>query len=195
MKDIFFYPLSVLVFVGLIAYALSFSKEAAPINVEQGFELSGEQLAFLSVPDRLSFAIETDDVTQTKIAVLTSNVSKKTAPPSAGINIRLGTEFEKAFEGHTIDMIVRARMGDNNPAPAFQIGYFSIGANSSGWKNFKPTKTYQDYKIRFKKGIPAGEAGGDYAGIWPDLDGQGRTLNIESITVKPVRTVDVEGLR
>jgi hypothetical protein len=184
MKDFLFYPLSALIIGGLIAYALSFAEESAELDLSKGFMLSGEDLQYLQIPERLEFSLITDSQTGTISAALTSNVNKKTAPPSAGISVRLGPEYEKAFEGQTLEMTVRARAGDTSPSPAFQMGYFSIGANSSGWKDYTPSAEYRDYSLRFKKTVAAGERGGDFAGIWPDLDGLGRTLNISAITVK-----------
>jgi len=186
MKDYLFYPLCVLVIGGIIAYALSFAEETVEFNTAQGFELSGEDLQYLLPPERLEFSVSTDSQTGELAAILTSNVNKKTAPPSAGISVRLGPDFEKAFEGKTIEVTIRARAGDISPTPAFQMGYFSIGANSSGWKDYTPSAEYQDYTLRFKKAVPKGETGGDFAGIWPDLDGVGRTLNISSIKVNVV---------
>jgi len=184
MKDYLFYPLCALVIGAMIYYALSFKQETAGFNIAEGFELSGEDLQYLQVPERLEFTLAQDSQSGALAAVLTSNINKKTAPPSAGISVRLGAAYEKAFEGKMIEMIVRARAGDNAPSPAFQMGYFSVGSNSSGWKGHVPTNAYQDYKLSFTKAVPAGESGGDYAGIWPDLDGLGRTLHIESIKVK-----------
>jgi len=186
MKDIFFYPLCALIVAGVIAYALSFSEEAAPIDITQGFEVSGEQLQYLQVPERLESSLVTDEQTDNLAAILTSNVNKKSAPPSAGISVRLGPEFEKAFEGKTLEMTVRARANSSATRQAFQIGYFSIGSNSSGWKEFTPSENYDDYTVRFTKKAPTGEAAGDYAGIWPDMEGLGRKLNVASITVKAV---------
>jgi len=186
MKDYLFYPLYALVIGAIVYYALSFKQETADFNPAEGFELSGEDLQYLQVPERLEFTLTEDGQGGDLTAVLTSNVNKKTAPPSAGISVRLGAAYEKAFEGQMIEMTVRARAGDNAPSPAFQMGYFSVGSNSSGWKDYVPTSAYQDYKLSFTKAVPAGETGGDYAGIWPDLDGLGRTLHITSIKVKIV---------
>jgi len=184
MKDFLFYPLCALMTGGVIFYALSFSEEPEAFNAAQGFELSGEDFQYLQVPERLEVSVAQDSQTGEMAAILTSNVNKKTAPPSAGISVRLGPNFEKAFEGQIIEMTVRARAGDIAPSSSFQMGYFSVGANSSGWKDFTPTADYQDYTLRFNKSVPAGDAGGDFAGIWPDLDGLGRTLNVKSIKVK-----------
>lgn len=184
MKDFLFYPLCALIIGAMIAYALSFSEEAGPLNLADGFELSGEDLQYLLVPERLEISLAEDSQTGELAAVLTSNINKKTAPPSAGISVRLGADFEKAFEGQTLEMTVRARAGDIAPSSNFQMGYFSIGANSTGWKDYTLTPTYEDYTLRFEKTELISAAGGDFAGIWPDLDGLGRTLHVTSIKVK-----------
>ena len=186
MKDYLFYPICALVVGAIIYYALSFSTEVEPIIVSDGFEIKGEQLQYLLVPERLESAFITDRVTGESVVSMTSNINKKSAPPSAGISTRLGIEFETAFIGKTIVMTVRARASDVNPSPAFQIGYFSIGANSTGWKEFELTDSYENYSVSFEKNSLTGEAGGDFAGIWPDVDGFGRGVFVESIKVELV---------
>ena len=186
MKDYIFYPLCALVIGAIIYYALSFATEVEPIDVSDGFKIEGEQLQYLQIPERLECSLITDDVTNITAVSMTSNVNKGVAPPSAGISTRLGKEFEDAFTGKTIVMTVRARASEQNPSPSFQMGYFSIGANSSGWEEFDLTDRYENYSLKFKKNIPQGEAGGDFAGIWPDIEGLGRRMIVESITVNVV---------
>jgi len=98
-----------------------------------------------------------------------------------GLWLRLGFELETAFAERELEMIVRARAGDSAPTAKFQMGYFVIGQGGSGWKEFTPGPRYKDYKIKLKKGALKGETRGDFAGIWPDLDGKGRTLNVASV--------------
>ena len=186
MKDLFFYPICALLVGGMIWYALSFTKDVPPIDISKGYEVSGEDLQYFLVPQQLEFSLQTDEEIGQTVAVLTSSVNIQTAPPSAGINMRLGPEFETAFAGRDIEMTVRARAGDLLPTPQFKIGYFSIDGSTTGWQSFTPTAAYADYKISLKKAPLTGEPRGDHAGIWPDLEGQGRTLNIASITVKAV---------
>ena len=184
MRDFIFYPLCALVVGGIIWYALSFTPGTAPINISEGYTASGEDLQYFLVPNQLEFTLKKDEQIGQTVAVLTSNANKASVPPSAGICMRLGPDFEAAFEGKELEMTVRARVGDTSPTPRFQMGYFVVGTEGSGWKEFTPTDQYADYKIRLKKTAAQGKTRGDYAGIWPDIDGKGRTLNVASITVK-----------
>ena len=186
MRDLFFYPICGLFVGAVIWYALSFAPEREPIDMSKGFEVSGEDLQYFLVPDQLEFSLTTDSQTDETVAVLTSNVNKKTAPPSAGLCLRLGFELETAFAERELEMIVRARAGDSAPTAKFQMGYFVVGQGGSGWKEFTPGPRYKDYKVKLKKGALKGETRGDFAGIWPDLDGKGRTLNVASVTVRPI---------
>ncbi|MEP6343644.1 MAG: hypothetical protein ABJ275_10035 [Maricaulaceae bacterium] len=184
MKDYLFYPFCALVVGAIIYYALSFTVEVEPIDVSGGFEIKGEQLQYLLIPERLECTLISDKLTGTSAVSMTSNVNKETAPPSAGISARLGLEFEQAFSGKTLIMTVRARASEVNPSPSFQMGYFAIGANSSGWKDFDLTENYENYSFKFNKTVPTGDTGGDFAGIWPDVDGFGRGMVVESIKVE-----------
>ena len=186
MKDYIFYPLCALFVGAVIFYALSFSPDVEPVNFSDGYEVKAEQLQYLQVPDRLVCNLVDDIESGQTVAVLTSNLNKKTAPPSVGISTRLGEEFENYFIGKTLKMTVRARASDVNPSPGFEMGYFSIGANSSGWKAYKLTDTFENYSLRLKKAAPTSEARGDYAGIWPDVEGLGRGMIVESIKVEVV---------
>lgn len=184
MRDFLFYPLTALVAGGVIYYALSFAEEYEPIVLSEGFSVSGEQLQHMLIPEQLEFSLVTDEQTGEVVAVLKSHANKKSAPPSAGISVRLGADFEKIFNGKPLEMTVRARAGSSEATPLFEMGYFAVGGKSSDWQAFEPTPTYQDYTVRVEKSAPLDSAPVSYAGIWPDLEGFGRTLNISSITVK-----------
>ena len=150
MRDLFFYPLCA-AFVGAVIWsALSFTQEVEPFDISKGFEVSGEDLQYFLVPTQLSFTLYEDQQIGQTVAVLTSNANIKTAPPSAGLCLRLGPDFEKGFENTEIEMTIRARAADQSPTQHFKMGYFVTGGKG-GWKDFTATKDYKDYKIRFKK--------------------------------------------
>ena len=192
MSDRFFYPFIVLLVSAIIAAALfaggplkSPGKTPEQISAE-GFTAAGEDLRrFVNAPGTsVNYAM--DSAGKTGHAILSAHLSKAAAPPSAGVFVTLGPDYEAAFGGKTLEVTVRAKAGGDNPSDRFLLQYFTASVGDSEEQIFALTGQYQDYTITYKTNPPAGEPGSDYVGMWPDIDGQNRTMDVERISVKVI---------
>jgi len=98
------------------------------------------------------------------------------------------TPEQISAEGFTAagEVTVRAKAGGDNPSDRFLLQYFTASVGDSEEQIFALTGQYQDYTITYKTNPPAGEPGSDYVGMWPDIDGQNRTMDVERISVKVI---------
>lgn len=183
MKDRFFYPLAMLIIGGMIAYAMSFSVDNTPINVDiyerQGIEL--EEL-FPSPGTTVYMGSFGED----SYAVLSAHMNRDIAVSSAGVFGTLGPAYESNFGGATIRIAVRAKQGEISPSPAMELGYFTSGVGDSEWQKFELLDEYADYSFDFTPNPPT-EKGNDYIGIWPDPSGKGGTIDVQSVRVERLR--------
>lgn len=190
MSDRFFYPFIVLL-IGAIVFAALYAggpmKTAAltPDEIaQQGYTVEGEDLRrFVSAPGTtVNFAL--DSTRKVSSAVLAAHISKASAPPSAGVFVTLGPSYESVFGGKSIDVTVRAKQGGDNPSDSFTMQYFTASVGDSRPERLALTRQYQDFTLTFTPNPPKGEPGADYVGIWPDLEGEKRTMDVESIRVQ-----------
>ncbi|MGJ8562894.1 MAG: hypothetical protein ACSHXY_05015 [Alphaproteobacteria bacterium] len=182
MKDWQFYPIITAAIAALILYALSFAEYG---NGPSGnnFVIKGPSLNTLYAAEGVSFSIAGDPSNPSAYAVMSAHVSRANAPPSAGVFATLGPADEKRFAGQKLNITVRARTGRATPLASFDVGYFTAGAGDSGWKTFSLTDEFEDYSFTFTPGLPKGDPGNDYIGIWPDVEGKSLTVDVKSITV------------
>lgn len=192
LKDWQFYPIAILLIGAAIAYALSFAEHPQNIDYSQGYEISGDSLQTLFASDGTSVSIAGDGSNPSAYAVLSAHVSKEIAPPSAGVFTTLSPEFEKAFAGQTIRVTVTARQGQATPVEEFDIIYVTAGAGDSPWHTFTPNDEFQTYSFTFEPDLPTGAPGNDYVGIWPDVEGKQRTLDVKSIKIDIIRPTAAE---
>lgn len=183
MKDRFFYPLAALVIFAIIAFAVSLKTDTAPSNVDL-YERQGVDLAelFPSPGTTVQLSQTGDDV----FAVLSAHMSREIAPPSSGVFGTLGPAYEANFGGSTIRITVRARHSKAVPSALMELGYFTTGVGDSGWQPFKLSNEFVDYSFEFSPNPPS-EDGIDYVGIWPDPEGKGGSIDVQSIKVERLK--------
>lgn len=186
MKDWFFYPLVTLIVAGMITYALSFGGPVS-IDADDGFVIEKDGLTTLtnSPGTNLSIASEADN--PNAYAVFAAQTARDLAPPSAGIFATLSPQYEKAFAGQNIRISISARKGRSDPLDEFDIGYFTFGAGDSGWKTFPLEQDFKTYSFTFKPNLPQGDPASDFVGVWPDVQGRNRTMDVEWIKVEIVK--------
>jgi len=191
MKDVVFYPVVIALIGGSIAFALSFGGKYATVDerdiIQTGYVVEGVDLSRLMSAQGTSYDIAGDASNPAAYAVMAAHMTGEKAGASAGVFATLGPAYEKAMAGQTLRITVRARKGRSNPSDRFQVGYFTVGAGDSQWQSFNPGQDFADYSFTFKPGLPEGEPGNDYLGIWPDPSGDSGTIDVERMSVTIVK--------
>lgn len=181
MKDRFFFPLAAMVIAGMVAYALSFEVNEAPVNADL-YERQGAGLSILFPSPGTTVKPPDIEASSENYAVLASHMSRDIAPPSAGVFATLGPAYERNFAGQTIDITVRARRGRENPSPRMDVNYITPGVGQTDWRTFELSEDFTDYTLEFSP-VKSPDIINHYLGIWPDNSGNGKTVEIESVRV------------
>lgn len=181
MKDWLFYPLIIAFAGAMIAYALSLA-DYEEVDTQQGLVVEGRALSTFYAAQGTSFSIAGDNVNPFAYAVLSAHVARKNAPQSAGVFITLGPADKKVFSGKSIRVTARARQGRADPLSGFDMRYFGKGAGSK-WRSFDLSGEFENYSFEFKAGA-ANPDTNDYVGFWPDVAGQGRTMDVKWLKVE-----------
>jgi len=187
MRDRFFYPLAIGFIAVLITYALSLGGEGTAASEQEiianGFVIAGEDLSLLTASPGTIFTPVKNMAGAVDFIEARATQPRDIAPPSAGVFGILGPEYEKAFADKEIKITVTARQAKTNPAQRMEIGYFTTGAGDSGWIKKELTTDFTDHVITFRPGLPQGDPGNDYIGVWPAREGLQHGVDIKSMTV------------
>ena len=183
MKAWLFYPLMAALVAGLVAFAWTRGERAIPLTVEQvraqGYVLEGEDLAYLTASPG------TEVVVGEGLARARMVDDRASSPPSAGVFATLIPVHEAAFGGREIEVEWRLRRPDG--PGRVEVGYFTIGAGDSGWREVEVDEAWTDASFRFAPRAPV-EEGFDYVGLWPGVgEPDGSAIEIERVTVRLAR--------
>lgn len=192
MRDRYFYPLAIVVIVGIVIYALLPGRSGAMRKSDQeilnsGYHLSGAELRRLTAADGTVINFRSDDAGNVSSAILLSSIPVERAPLSAGVFATLGNDYERMFGGRELKISVNARAGNLQPLERFKFGYFTAGAGDSGWNEFTLGPEYEEFNFRYSPKRPTETAGYDYVGIWPGDKGDRHTMEIDSLKIEIVR--------
>lgn len=185
MKDWLFYPLAVMAIIAMIAFAYTRGRHAA-VPTGSTFIVEGQNLNTLYAAQGVSFSIAGDAENPNAYAVLSAHVSRANAPPSAGVFVTLPPAYKEMYAGQALRISITARKGRGSKLESFDVGYLTTDAGASGWQTFEVTNDFEDFEFAFTPGKPGAPGGSDYVGIWPDVDGESRTLDVKEIRVEPV---------
>lgn len=193
MRDLFFYPFAALIISGLIFAAL-LPGERFDIStdsiLQQGYVLKGTAFENLIASPGTSHSLITEKANISEGAdvytQMTSHLTRKDAPPSAGVFATLGRDYAQVFSGHPIEIKVIARQSETRPVEQFEMGYFAPGQGQSGWKTYQLTQDYQSYTLIYAPKETRDDDRVHYFGIWPDPEGQQRYMDVIEMSVKRV---------
>ncbi|PHR91581.1 MAG: hypothetical protein COA69_10310 [Robiginitomaculum sp.] len=190
MRDLIFYPVFILVVLGAIGLAMlpgerSHRPTSQNITLE-GYVLAGEDMQRLTQAPGTLMTFETDSKGKVLYAVMSANLPKKLAPPSAGVFDVLNPPYEQAFAGRDLKITITARAGQQNPLEKFQTAYFSSDT-TSGWQVFTLTPDFEDYVFTFTPPAKTGVLGAEYIGIWPGIEGRMKTVEIQNMKIEIIK--------
>ena len=188
LKDRFFYPLALAFIAGIIWFALSRAQvsEILSENVcKSGYTVEGEDLALLTAGPGTNYDYFAAQFDNPAYASLYSHIARdKANPPSAGVFASIGSQYAQIFHGKTIRMTIRAKAGKRNPLNAFDSGYFSTTAGATKWQTFELSNNFQDFSFDFSPRKVEVIEDIDYFGIWPGVDGEQTTMDVEKFQVQ-----------
>ena len=183
MKDWLFYPVMALIAGAMIYVALYWGGGPQPINPEEGYVVQGTELQFLTKSPGTN-----SELNGLNYAVMSASF-RPDQQPSQGVYTTLDATYAKAYEGRKIELVLRARAGQENPTDKIQIAFLTVPPVKGrfGWRDHTVEAEFSDIRIPVNLGEFDVSDPVIYFGIWPDPEGKGRTVEVEKILVKPVK--------
>ena len=178
MRDFLFYPITLLLGVGIVAWALSFAESGPRFSesdvLARGYGASGDALR------ELTAAPGTEVVVNGGVAQALALSAQGDVGPSAGVFLLVPPSVEAAFGGREVEVAWRLRRPSGSAR--VQIGYFTAGAGDSGWRAVTVGPEWEEHTLRFRPAPPS-TPGYDYIGLWPS-GGEAATSPVEIAEVR-----------
>ncbi len=198
IPDWLFYLLMTVLVGVLVVFSIKYwpgrSQDPSPFAQPpaQGVSLSGKRLGMLQAGPGLTTALVEED----GIVFLRAAAGQKPDEGlrSAGVFLTLPENYSEAFAGAPIELSLRVRAGGPNPSPEITIAYYSPGRGNSARTHCTLNVDWQVCTMTTQPPKITGKSDVDYAGIWPDLEGLSRTVDIREITIRPLSQSHVERL-
>ena len=116
-------------------------------------------------------------------------ISSSLQQPSAGgttggAYFALDPAASQALSGHTVAIRITARAAAANPTSRFALAFSGNGLGDSGWITFVPTADFETYALRVA--LPAAVGPSDYVGVWADVFGLGKALEVSKVEIVPL---------
>jgi hypothetical protein len=99
----------------------------------------------------------------------------------------LSASYLREFAGQKLEIQVRARKSANSKVDQFDVGFFTPGAGSSGWKKYTLTQTYQEFSFIYKAPVDLADHKVSYVGIWPGDEGNSQSMDVQLLSVKIIQ--------
>lgn len=191
MRDLYFYPLALIVIAAIVGFAVLPGLNRAAENqhniLTNGFVLAGNDLQKLTAAPTTFVEFNSGANSAVTSARIFGNMPRDMAPASAGVFGTLSSGYLRAFAGQTLEIRVRARRSTNSNLGQFDLGFFTPGAGSSGWKKYTLDDTFQDFNFTYQAPSDLSNSDVSYVGIWPGDKGDSQALDVERLSVKIVQ--------
>lgn len=187
IPDWLFYILSTLFAGLLIAFSLQYwpgqKLEANPFDAppEAGLVIKGGQLGLMQAAQGLTAKIMEEDGTVFLRTAAGQGPNEGTR--SAGVFLTLPKKYSTAYANSTIEYTMIVRGAGPMPSPKITIAYYAPGRGNSPRKICTLSPQWSPCTMLYKPPAANKKNNVDYAGIWPDLEGLSRTVDIREISI------------
>jgi hypothetical protein len=118
------------------------------------------------------------------VVIASTQQTPTAAGTTGGAYFAIDPATSQALSGHVVSIRVTARAPQTSPSSRFAIAFSGNGLGDSGWITFVPTTDFKTYDLRV--GLPAAVGPTDYVGIWADVYGLGKALEVSKVEIVPV---------
>lgn len=186
LRDLYFYPLAILVIAAIIWAALSYGAQDKLTDEEiiaQGYEIEGEQLLQLTAAPATNYEYVGATSSEPAYVKMWTDIARNNIGGSAGVFAPLNSDYERVFGGKTLRMTITARRSSVKPLAEFDMGYFTASVGDSGWQRRTLSRDWQTYDFIFSPNPPKGDPDIDYFGIWPGEAGSGQMMDVAKMQI------------
>ena len=197
MTDKFFFPLSLVILVGMVWVATLRSETACPVGSVSAantdyktITVTGHQLNRFIVGD---YATKNDCRTdQPYILAIAASTESFPPSPDVGPHFRLAPDIETAAADRNLRLVISARAAPQNGAKSFEISYFAGSAGRSDWQAFELSDTFENYTFLYRTPPLGANQGVDFVGIRPVIANGASGLEIDSFTLLNLSLMDAK---
>ena len=182
LPDWAFFPLSALVIAAMVYSALQFGSDSQRSTEEilaEGIVVEGDLLQGIVTGPGLA-ATFLDDGNRT-IARIIADRGPLDGPQSAGAFISLAPNELEALQGYNLTIRYRVRPSPTDGAAGLRTAFFVPGMSQSDWRRSELENEFQDVDFELTPPGCAWDFG--WAGMWPDWDDGGNSIDVVRIEV------------
>lgn len=188
LKDLFFYPLALLIVIAMIVTALSFAQKVDLTDEtiwKTGYVMEGTDLSRLTAQPGTQAVFNAAAGGDPAFARLTSTTARENLPGGPGVFAAIGPAYERAFAGCRLQLTISARPSKINPLTDFDMGYWTDGSGNTGWVSKTLSPGWNDYIIpNFTPGPLTKDPDLDYFSIWPGVTAEAKSLDVRRMQIK-----------
>ena len=189
LNDRIFFPLVLLLGVGMVVGALMVGRDASPTGPIGGASsidykivpIEGENLQRL---EGLAFGA----IASFEDEVMTLSTGPRPQPEqvSVGPHFKLAADLENVYSGHSIEIAIEAR---TISGAELEVNYDTGRLGESGWQRFKLSEDWQEYTFTYDVPLRAegAESGFDYIGLRPVAETLPGIVNVRKIEFRRQR--------
>ncbi|MBO6796531.1 hypothetical protein [Maricaulis sp.] len=182
LPDWAFFPLSALVIAAMVYSALQFGSDSQRSTEEilaEGIVVEGDLLQGIVTGPGLA-ATFLDDGNRT-IARIIADRGPLDGPQSAGAFITLAPNELEALQGYNLTIRYRVRRSPTDGAAGLRTAFFVPGMSQNDWQYTEVDGAFQDVDFQLTPPACAWDFG--WAGMWPDWDDGGNSIDVVRIEV------------
>ena len=192
MKDRIFFPLALLLALGMVVLAIWPAIGRLPDGAVTG---DGSNYDLITVDGEFLNKVLAGGDATTELArdsdgdyllYIEAQAGLLGPDPEEGPHFRLASDLEVQFSGRRIRCTVRMRPADQKGAMQAKVNY-SVGRDGdSGWQVFDIAQGFEDFSFEYVVPDHIGDQGFDYFAIRPVVPEKSRALLVERITFERV---------
>jgi hypothetical protein len=187
LRDWLFFPLSIVLAIGLVALAISPALGRTPTGpmAGNGFNyntilIDGAYLHKLYSGGDADIDVRKGDGGRETLE-MTVTAGLLDEAPDLGPHFRLAADIEQQFSGRRVRVTVRAQPASDRGATQMRVNYSAGRVGESGWTVFDLKPGWNDFSFEYDVPVIEGDQGFDYIAIRPVVPEKTRTLLIDSV--------------
>lgn len=190
MRDRLFFPLAILLIVGMAALAIQPGIGRLPTGAVAGDGINYTRIVIDG--DYLNKVIGGGDARTTLLKggeegyllEISAEAGALADAPELGPHFRLAPDIEQQFSGRKIRVTVRARPADTQGAVQMMVNYSAGRPGESGWRTFDLQPGFADFSFEYDVPPMVGEQAVDYLAVRPVVPEKRRGIIVERMVLE-----------
>lgn len=187
MRDRIFFPLALLLVLGMVGLAIWPGLTRLPVGPVAGDGVNYDRIV---IEDEYLNKVVAGGEAVTKLVredgrfllLIEADAGALPDDPESGPHFQLASDLELQFSGMRIRCTVRMRPTETRGAMQARVNYLAGRVGESGWQTFDLKPEFEDFTFVYDVPQHVGDQGLDYFAIRPVVPDKTRGLLVERIT-------------